>query len=159
LANGYTRVKKVLQIGLITASMMLVACVEPKTNKLSQEASSGAKVETINEEDIIECAALMAVHIASEQGELKEGSKTQNLIGFGLGKAQELVQQQGGDVKSVRARYDQKIFSYFMQYSEDKTGRLNANAPLVRRCEERLSQYEPEAQIQQALDKAKAMAK
>lgn len=127
---------------------------------VDQAAAEKAKAENpliFDRHQLIDCSALMAVHESQLNGALNEGSPTLNLVGYGLGKAQELALKASEPAAAVRAEYDQKTLSYFMAYSADKSLTTH-NALRFTQCHELLSQFEPDAQIQAAVKKAQSMA-
>jgi hypothetical protein len=109
-------------------------------------------------DDIVRCSAMLAAYEGAVEGELKPGSTTFNAISYALGKAQELGGNIGLAAGEVRLQYDQRTLGYFMEYMNDKPGSIARYAKEAAQCKTQLAQYEPGAQIEASIKKAKALA-
>lgn len=109
--------------------------------------------------DIVDCTALLAVHTSRTRGELKADSPVMDLISYSLGKARELAQQSGLPLSAAKTLYDQKTVAYFLAYAANPAAAISQNQGRATACEKQLQEYEPNAQIQTTINKARAMAR
>lgn len=118
-------------------------------------------VKTVQQqlEETVDCAALLAVQESTLHGQMDAGSPTFNLISYALGKAQELAVQAGLQAGAARDLYEQKTLARFMASSANPQQYMAGHQAQVDDCRVVLQQYEPQAQIQSAIDKARNMAK
>lgn len=109
-------------------------------------------------EQIIYCAALLAVNETAINGELLADSEIYNLISYALGKAQEMTQQMGEAKRNSKILYDEKTLHYFLLYNQAPQQYIEQHQHQVLQCRTQLQAFEPNAQIQETIEKAKKLA-
>lgn len=124
---------------------------------LDKPVSDKSPLQQMNE--ITDCAALLAVTESSISGELKADSAMFDLISYALGKSRELEQQAGLEAGAAKASYDEKTVAYFMDRVAATAQARKTSHKKVVSCEKMLREFEPGAQIQSTLDKAREMAR
>ena len=105
-------------------------------------------------ESTIDCAALLAVRESASGREMQSGTAIYDRVTFALGKAKEYAQQAHIDSAQVKILYGEKTLDYFGLQEEDATGFLQQTSSKAHDCEMMLRQYEPSAQIQDAIQHA-----
>lgn len=146
---------------LLACLSALAACEKPGLPLPEVNAASATRVEPVvlapvtspqqGFEQTIDCAALLAVHESAAKGQLESGSPTFDLISYALGKAQEYARAAGMETALVKIRYGEMTLGYFTRHEKDPAGFIRDTQGQADACAAALRQFEPGAQIQDAL--------